>query len=205
MTILWLLEWGIQGRTPLVGPAGFNRFQTNPRSWLPRLKGWLRERPERWIFLMVWFYLGATLVSTVFSASFQVSLWGEVPGQDGFTAYTTLALVLLFAVIATHLKTGPQLGRLLGTLVFVGVLVSGYGVLQHYGNDFLGIQEVTGGGGTRVTSLMANADFSGAAMFLTLTISLALATATLKEPVSGKNGVWTKAMSWVLSGSVASF
>ncbi len=205
MTSLWLLEWGIQGRTPLVGPAGFNRFQTNPRSWLPRLKGWLRERPERWIFLMVWFYLGATLVSTVFSASFQVSLWGEVPGQDGFTAYTTLALVLLFAVIATHLKTGPQLGRLLGTLVFVGVLVSGYGVLQHYGNDFLGIQEVTGGGGTRVTSFMANADFSGAAMFLTLTISLALATATLKEPVSGKNGVWTKAMSWVLSGSVASF
>ena len=205
MTILWLLEWGIEGRIPLIGPEGFKSLRANPRNWLPRLRGWLRERPGRWIFLMVWFYLGATLVSTIFSASFRVSMWGEVPGQDGFTAYTTLALVLLFAVIATHLKTGQQLGRLLGTLVAVGILVSGYGVLQHYGNDFLGILEATGGGRSRVTSFMANADFSGAAMFLPLTISLALAAATLKEPVIGKIGVRAQAINWVLSGSVATF
>ena len=103
MTILWLLEWGIQGRIPLVGPEGFSSWRPNPKNWLPCWKAWLRERPGRWVLLMVWFYLGATLVSTIFSASFRVSLWGEVPGQDGFTAYTTLALVLLFAVIATHL------------------------------------------------------------------------------------------------------
>ena len=205
MTILWLLEWGIQGRIPLVGPTGFTSFQANPRNWLPRLNGWLRERPERWVFLMVWLYLGATLVSTIFSASFRVSFWGEVPGQDGFTAYTTLSLVLLFAVIATHLKTLPQLGRLLGMLVVVGVLVSGYGVLQHYGNDFLGILEATGGDRNRVTSFMANADFSGAVMFLALTISLALAAATLKEPLIGGSSVWARAMAWVLSGSVAAF
>ncbi len=205
MTILWLLEWGIQGRIPLVGPEGFSGFKPNPRNWLPRLKGWLREQPGRWVFLMVGFYLGATLVSTLFSASFNVSMWGEVPGQDGFTAYTTLALVLLFAVVATHLKTGPQLGRLLGTLVFVAVVVSGYGVLQHYGNDFLGILEATGGGRSRVTSFMANADFSGAAMFLPLTISLALAAATLKEPVIRGKGVWARLMPWILSGAVAAF
>ena len=205
MTILWLLEWGIQGRIPLMGPAGSNRWQPNPMNWLPRLKSWLREQPGRWVFLMVWFYLGATLVSTIYSASFRVSLWGEVPGQDGFTGYTTLVLVLLFAVIATHLKTGPQLGRLLGTLVVVGILVSGYGVLQHYGNDFLGILEATGGSRNRVTSFMANADFSGAAMFLPLTISLALAAATLKEPIIGGNGVRARVMPWVLSGSVAAF
>ena len=209
MTILWLLEWGIQGRIPLIGPAvglaGFTSFQANPRNWLPRLKGWLREHPGRWVFLMVWFYLGATLVTTIFSASFRVSLWGEVPGQDGFTAYTTLALVLLFAMIATHLKTRPQLGRLLGTLVIVGILVSGYGVLQHYGNDFFGILEATGGGRNRVTSFMANADFSGAAMFLPLTISLALATATLQEPLKGKNGASARVMPWVLSGAVVVF
>ena len=205
MTILWLLEWGIQGGIPLVGPEGFKSLQAIPKNWLPRLKGWLRERPGRWVFLMVWFYLGATLISTIFSASFRVSLWGEVPGQDGFTAYTTLALVLLFAVIATHLKTGVQLGRLLGTLVVVGILVSGYGVLQHYGNDFLGILEATGGSRNAVTSFMANADFSGAAMFLPLTISLALAAATLKEPVIGKSGVWAQVMPWVLSGAAAAF
>ena len=205
MAILWLLEWGFQGRIPLVGPEGFKRGQPDPRNWLPRLRGWLREQPGRWVFLMVWCYLGVTLISTIFSASFRVSLWGEVPGQDGFTAYTTLALVLLFAVIATHLKTGSQLGRLLGTLVVVGVLASGYGVLQHHGNDFFGILELTGGGRSRVTSFMANADFSGAVMFLTMIISLALAAATLKEPVIGQNGVWARAIPWILSGSAAAF
>ena len=53
MTILWLLEWGIQGRIPLTGPAGSKVVRANPRNWLPRLRVWLRERPERWIFLMV--------------------------------------------------------------------------------------------------------------------------------------------------------
>ena len=105
----------------------------------------MRGDPQRWVFLAVEFYLGTTLLSTALSGSFTVSLWGEVPGQDGYPAYTIAAYVLLFTVIATHLKTRPQLWRLLGAIVAMGVLVSGYAVLQHYGHDFLNLIETTGG------------------------------------------------------------
>jgi hypothetical protein len=57
-----------------------------------------------------------------------------------------IAYILLFGVIATHLKTRSQLWRLLGAIVAVGTLVAGYAVLQHYGHDFLGVLEATGGG-----------------------------------------------------------
>ena len=67
----------------------------------------------------------------------------------------------------------------------------------------MGILEATSGGRSRITSFMANADCSGAAMFLPLTLSLALAAETLKEPVIGRNGFWAKTIPWVLSGSAA--
>ena len=111
-----------------------------------RLAGWVRERPSRWLFLAVWFFLGSTLLSTVLSGSPNVSLWGEVPGQDGYPAYTVIAYVLLFGVIATHLRTQAQFWRLIGALVVMGLLVGGYGILQNYGHDFFGLLEATGGG-----------------------------------------------------------
>ena len=143
MAVLWLIEWGIQGR------LSFGSFFQGRDSgflstyWLRKLRDWLRERPIRWLFLAVWFFLGTTLVSTVLSGSFNVSMWGEVPGQDGYPAYTIIAYVVLFGVIATHLKTTAQLWRLIGALVVMGVLVSGYAILQHYGHDFFGLSERT--------------------------------------------------------------
>ena len=54
----------------------------------------------------------------------------ERAGGAGMTPtppfYTILAYVLLFAVITTHLKTRAQLWRLLGAIVVMGTLVSGY-------------------------------------------------------------------------------
>ena len=71
-----------------------------------------RAQPGRWLALAVWFFFGTTLLSTVLSGSFNVSLWGEVPGQDGYAFYNILSYVLLFAVIATHLKTWEEVKRL---------------------------------------------------------------------------------------------
>jgi O-antigen ligase/Tfp pilus assembly protein PilF len=153
---------------------GFNQFAA-----------WLRQRPTRWVILAVWFFLAITLLSTVLSGSVTVSLWGEIPGQDSYPAYTIVAYVLLFGVISTHLKTKPQLWRLLGAIVAAGVLVSGYGVLQHYGHDFLNLTESTGGGRTRVTSTMGNAVFSASAMSMPISITLLMAALTLREPIKG--------------------
>ncbi|HZA22897.1 MAG TPA: hypothetical protein VFA32_09890, partial [Dehalococcoidia bacterium] len=183
MVILWLVEWGVSSRSPFSWSKEQDGW-LRPSAWLTRLSAWLRGQPTRWLILAVWFFLGTTLLSTVLSASFSVSLWGEVPGQDGFAAYTVIAYILLFGVITTHLKTRHQLWRLLGTIVVMGVVVAGYAVLQHYGYDFLGVLESTGGGRLRVTSTMGNAVFAAATMLMPISVSATLATVSLVRLVS---------------------
>jgi tetratricopeptide (TPR) repeat protein len=206
MAVLWMVEWGLQGRFrfgPLFGGPG---FRLRPLMWMAELRGWLRERPTRWLFLAVLFFLGTTLLSTALSGSLNVSLWGEVPGQDGYSAYTVVAYVVLFGVVATHLKTKPQLWRLLGAIVAMGVLIAFYAILQHYGHDFFDLTESTGGGKQRVTAFMGNPIFVAAVMLMTIPISLVAGTLALRE-VAGTNpspkGPRRRVGPWMLALSVA--
>ena len=125
------------------------------------------------------FFTASILLTTVLSASVPVSVWGAVPGQDGYSTYTMLSYVLLFAVVATHLKSTSQLSRLLGVIVLMGVLFAGFAVIQHYGDDPFALLEPAGA--TRVTSTAGNPIFAAAVMLMTITISLILATAALRE------------------------
>jgi tetratricopeptide (TPR) repeat protein len=184
MSILWLLEWGIKER-----PVPARSFAWIPsKIWASSLwfgvSAWLKGHPHRWLLLSVWVFLGSTLLTTALSGSFQTSLWGEIPGQDGYAAYTVVSYVLLFAVIATHLKTRSQMGRLVAALVVTGVLVGGYAVLQHYGRDFLDLTEQTGGGQLRATSFMGNAIFCASVMSMTIPITLMASVVTFTEPAA---------------------
>ena len=122
-------------------------------------------------------FFASTFISTALSGSRINSLWGEIPGQDGYSAYTVASYAALFGVIVTHLKSPAQLGRLLGAVVLMGVLVGLYGIFQHYNHDFLNLTESTGGGSARVTIFMGNAIF--AATVLTMTVPVTLIAATL--------------------------
>ena len=181
MAVLWLIEWGIRGRLPFDGLGRERGLHLHPGDWLARLRGWLRDRPSRWLLLAAGFFLGTTLLSTILSGSRDVSLWGEVPGQDGYPAYTVAAYVLLFSVVATHLKTKAQLWRLMGALVTMGSLVSGYAIFQHYGHDFLDLIEQTGGGESEVSVFMGNSLFAGATMMMIIPMTLAVAVHSVGE------------------------
>jgi O-antigen ligase len=172
---------------------------------LAYLRGWLSEQPTRWVVLAVWFFGVTTLLSTVFSASLPVSLWGEVPGQDGLSAFTLGPHLLLFAVITTHLKTRAQLWRLLGAVAAMGVVVAGLAILQHYGHDVLGALESSGGGQLRVTSTVGNAVFAGALMLMPIAVSLMLGTMMVAAlgrekagPARQSEGRWRSPMSLLL-------
>ena len=187
MVALWLAKWVIQSNQP----AGAR--QQEKRLWenLTRL-----IRPVGalgWVRLAVVLYFVSVLISTVLSASLPVSLWGEVPGQDGYEAYTTAAYAVLFAVIATHLKDQGQLWRLLVAVAAAGVLVGGYAVSQHYGGDFfrlLGpIQP------ERATSTLDNAIYVGSVLLITLTVSVAAAATALSGPRKAR-GFWWMWMLW---------
>ena len=205
MAILWLVEWGwVQSRSTL--PAFSDSIKKfHPREIWTALTGWLRSEPGHWLSLAVWFFLGAVLLGTLFSASISVSLWGETPGQDGYPAYTVVSYVVLFAAISTHLKTRQQLSRLLGAVVLMGFLVGGYAILQHYSHDFLNLTEDTGGGVFRVTSTMGNAIFAAAVLLMTIPATLVAATIALPDPAAVPKRWKLRLGQWTASLLIAVF
>ena len=202
MAVLWLLELGFQSRFsiglpgPLLNPRS---LRPRPGAWLAAWFGWLSRRPIRWLLLAVVLYLATTLLSTLLSASFSVSLWGTVPGEDGYAAYTIAAYLVLFGVVATHLRTTDQLWRLLAAIVAMGVLVAGYGIAQHYGYDPFNLRFPVST--FRVTSTMGNAILAAAVLLLTIPVTLVAAAVTLRGSMRAP-GFWWKVVLWALALSV---
>ena len=160
MVVLLIVEWVIKGglhrRYSLSGVyAGVER--------------WVVRQPSRWVIVAATVYVVVTIITTFLSTAFWRSLWGEVPGQFGYSAYTTVSYFILFATIATHLKTRAQLGRLLGVLIVAGAVAALYGIAQHYGGDPLSLGET---GSDRITVFMANPVFTGAFLLTTTLLTL---------------------------------
>jgi len=195
MAILWLVEWGVSNRFAFGTTFTALRSRRWPGPLLVGLLDWLRQQPARWLILAVGLFAGSTILSTILSTSFDVSMWGEIPGEDGYAAYTMAAYVLLFAVVASHLRTRSQLWRLMGAVVGTGFLAAGYAILQHYGHDFLGVMQPLSG--TRATSTMGNAILAGSVILMTVSVSLMAAAVALRGPMKN-TGFWWKLALWAL-------
>lgn len=185
MALLWLTDWAIRSRDfETLAITNIQESIANklkPAQAIPGFINWVKVQPSRLLILAAGLFFASTLISTILSASFHNSVWGEIPGQDGYSAYTVASYFVLFAVIATHLKTKEQIARILGAIVAMGVLVGLYGMFQHYNNDFLNITETTGGGATRVTIFMGNAIFAGAVLSMTVPVTLVAAALALNN------------------------
>ena len=168
IVILWIVEWLLKG--------AFTRPVTMT-GYLTRLRDWLVEQPSRWVVVAASAYMTVAIITTAFSQSFFISLWGEVSGQFGYSAYTTVSYFAVFAVVTTHLKTREQLYRLLTVLVATGFLVAAYGIVQRYEADPLNVGEA---GSFRIASTMANSVFAGAALVGTTTLVLGIGRTVLE-------------------------
>jgi len=201
IALLWLLEWAITSQA-FQGPFQSISINDLPKKLRPStvvsgLAIWIKVHPTRWLLLAAGMFFSSTFLSTVFSGSFVNSMWGEIPGQDGYSAYTIASYGVLFSVIATHLKSRAQLDRLLGAVVLMGFLVGLYGAFQYYGHDFLGTTESTGGGTFRITVFMGNAIFAGAVLSMTVPVTLVAAAAKLQSQDSWSWGPLQKVNQWV--------
>ena len=169
MVMLWIVEWVIKGGLQRQYHVG--RLPGNAISWV-------RAAPGGWIVVAAVLYIAVAIVSTVLSVNLNRSLWGEVSGQFGYSAYTLLAYFFLFIIVATHLKSYRQLWNILIVLVASSTLVAFFGIMQHYGFDPWDLGE---GGQARVSATMANPVFTGAFLVTSTLLVFGIGLATLSS------------------------
>ena len=174
MAVAWALEWAIGGpvsaEEPVRAPAGKRGGEARLRQWLRRAG----DDPRLTIIAAGTLFIVANAISTLASESLGVSLWGSNPGRDGYGFLNVASYYALFLVVATHVKSAPQVWRLLGAITFAAFVTSLYGVLQRFGADpFLPAPPI------RITSSFGNALFAASFLVLALPATLALATVHL--------------------------
>ena len=162
MVILWVLEWAISSKSSVL-PRPILTWTT--------LKLWASREPTRWLTIAVGVFLATYVLSTLLSSSFRISVWGRSAGEDGYSLYNMLTYFLLFLVVATHLRSKPQLWRLLIVIACVGAITSGIGVLQRLGIDALALRTDPL---NRIGATFGNSIFMGAFLVMTIPISLAV-------------------------------
>jgi tetratricopeptide (TPR) repeat protein len=156
MAVVWivqLLDAGVRGRARL-GPDG-----APSTFW-----GVIRRTP---LVLPTLILVGAYLVSTALSVVPRISFFGSYVRMQG--AYTFISYVLIFFMVATHLRSRVQLNRILHAVILTSLPIAIYGIIQHYGLDAL-----PWGGDTRerVAANMGNAIFVAAYLIMALFLTL---------------------------------
>lgn len=86
--------------------------------------------PEKIIFIL--FLLVG--VSTIFSVDRMTSIYGVMDRKEGIFTLFSYFSVFLFS---TWLLDDKKLDKILPSIAYISIIVSGYGILQHYSLDFL--------------------------------------------------------------------
>ena len=148
--------------------------------WLVRWidqRGWRRVRALKWggkeafwrkpLVLPVLSLVVVYLLATLFSITPRVSLLGSYQRLQG--AYSTLAYVVIFSVMAASIRSRAQIRRVGTAVIIASIPIAFYGLLQHFGLDPL-----PWGGDVqkRVAGHMGNAIFIAAYLIMAVTLTL---------------------------------
>lgn len=142
----------------------------------------LLKTPLFWPTLLL---VGAYLVSTVFSLSPTVSLWGSYQRLQG--TYSFLSYVVIFVLMAGHLRTRAQVDRLVTTIIVASIPVSLYGIVQRYGLDPLPwAGDVT----RRVAANMGNAIFVASYLIMVVPLTLSRLVKSMTAIITEEEASW---------------
>ena len=109
----------------------------------------------------------AYLVSTLFSVSQVVSVWGSYQRLQG--TYSTFSYIVIAALLTTTMRRREQVDRLITMMLFTSLPAALYGLVQNNRLEFLPwAGDVT----TRVTSTMGNAIFIAAWLIMVVPLAL---------------------------------
>jgi tetratricopeptide (TPR) repeat protein len=128
------------------------------------------------------------ILSTLFSITPQVSLWGSYQRLQG--TYTTFSYIIMFFLALEGLRRREQLDRLVTVVILVSLPISLYGLIQHSQLDPL----PWGGDVTsRVASNMGNSIFVSAYLIMAVPLTLARLVSSSLTVFENKS-LWDKVM-----------
>lgn len=117
-------------------------------------------------------YAGATIISTVFSISPRLSLFGDIIRKESM--FTLLAYVMLTFLFSQYVETERQYRSLLQGLLFSSILISINGILNYSGYyPIKHLVPFSGREGPGVGSLMGNPNFLGKYLVIILPLFIA--------------------------------
>jgi tetratricopeptide (TPR) repeat protein len=182
MALAWLIK---------VAEVGFGRVgsrgsdeTTDGASTADTRRG-VRKLLDAPLFLPTLLLVFAYIVSTIFSISPKVSLWGSYQRLQG--TYTALSYIVIFALMATHLRTRAQVDRLVTTVILTSLPVGLYGIIQHYGLDPLPwAGDVT----SRVASNLGNAIFVASYLIMAIPLTLARLLDSMSAILNEEEASW---------------
>ena len=138
---------------------------------LSRLRGVLVQHPARSVVVGAGAVLLATLVSVAFAPVKAIAIWGIDPGWDTYGLVSLAAYLVIFGVVATHLRTAVQLRRLVWALTGASMLIGLVSVGQHFGLNPLRTNPEPL---SRARSTFGNPIFAGSYLVMTVPLTLAL-------------------------------
>ena len=156
---LWIL---ILFGSYLLGQLISNFFDKTTRSVVKQLKG---------SYLAVGSFVLLSFIAGILTDFKYTAFVGESQRNTGFIAYFFLAVFFLMALTDIELK---HVERVFVFAIGLGTVMGLYGVMQHYGNDFIKWNNPY----NSIISTVGNPDFAGAMMSILLVLSVASLFAT---------------------------
>jgi tetratricopeptide (TPR) repeat protein len=152
-----------------------------PISLADRFRQWLKIP----LFLPTALLALIYIISTIFSLSPKVSLWGSYQRLQG--TYSFLSYLVIFALMAGNLRTREQADRLVTTLIITSVPVGLYGIIQRHGLDPL---PWAGDVIQRVASTMGNAIFVASYLIMIVPLTLSRLVESLTAIIKEEKASW---------------
>jgi O-antigen ligase len=109
-----------------------------------------------------------TVLSTALSPVVSVSIFGIDPGRDSYGLFSIASYLILFGAVATHIKTGSQLQRLVWVVTIASLLLGIFGIEEHFGVGSFPTSPL------RISLTFGNPIFGAAYLLLTIPLTIAL-------------------------------
>ena len=170
LVAVFAIEWAM-------GRWGGGREWRGPGGEQPLARRWraaVQAHPAKLVIMGAGAVLLATLVSVAFAPVRSIAIWGIDPGWDTYGLVSLAAYLVIFTAVATHLRTGAQLRRLVWALTGVSVAIGLLSVGQHFGVDPF---RSNPGLAERARSTFGNPIFAGSYLLMTVPLTIALFTA----------------------------